>query len=133
MPLIDGTIDPLITANTSVTGAAGTVANVLSAKIDTFIEAIDFQSAGTNAATVARVFLNNGKSRTIAANNLLWKQFTLAATTASQTAAPASERKEIQEYIPAGYQLFVAIGTAGTDGWRINAITGPHYAARNLV
>lgn len=132
---IAGTTEPLITANTTTTGAAGELARVFSAPAaeEVFVEAIDFQSVGTNAATVARVFLNNGRDRTVAANNVLWKQFTLAATTASQTAAPASERKEIKEYIPAGSQILVAIGTAGTAGWLINVVVGPHYASRDLV
>jgi hypothetical protein len=133
--VIAGTTEPLITANTSTTGASDELARVYSAPSaeEQFIEALDFQSHGTNAATVARVFLNNGRDRTVAANNVLWKQYTLAATTASQTAAPASERKEIKEYIPAGSQILVAIGTGATDGWGINVVAGPHYAARDLV
>jgi hypothetical protein len=126
MNLIASNLEPLITANTSTNGTSGVVSHVYSALQETYVEAIDFQSVGTNAATVARVFLSKG-DRSVASNNVLWKQFTLASTTASQTAAPAAERKAINEFIPAGMSLFVAIGTAGTDGWRINLVGGNGY------
>ena len=117
---------PLITANTSTNGASGEVSVVLPAQpVPTYIRALDFQAVGTNAATVVRVFLSK-EDRTAPGNSILWKQYTLASTTASQTAAPAAERKEIGEFIDAGWQIFIALGTAGTDGWRCNAICGDY-------
>lgn len=107
--------------------------SVYSARRDVFIEAIDFQSLDTNAATVARVFLRGVEARVKQPHDIPWKQFSLGATTASQSAAPAGERKEIREYIPTDTQLMIEMGTDPTDGWDINVLAGDHYARRALA
>lgn len=122
----------LATANTSRTGAAGTHAMVFAAKEETFVHKLIIRSAGDNAATALRVFLNNGEATTTAKNNVLFAESTLESTSTSEVAALATEEVELGVWIPAGYRVFVTIGTAGTDGWHVSAVTGEGYAGRYL-
>lgn len=114
---------PLITANTTKDGTSGELAKVVSARDgELYVSKLVFRAAGTNVATVARVFINNGQDSTKAANNVLFAEITLDATTVSETAAQVDEELELALYLPKGYQILVAIGTAGTDGWAISAV-----------
>lgn len=119
---------PLITANTTKDGTGGVVASVFSAQVETYVHRLVFRAAGTNAASVARVFLNNGKDRSIAENNILFAETTLDSTTLSETAAQATEEIELGIWLPPGHQIFVTLGTAGTAGWYITAVVGEWYA-----
>lgn len=120
----------LITAANTARDGTGTVARVLTAdEENAFLYKIVARAAGTNAATALRVFVNNGSDRSVASNNILIAEKTLAATTASETAALAEEEVLVGYWIPQGYQVYVTIGTAGTDGWFFSAISGSEYAA----
>ena len=48
-----------------------------------FVRSIRLKAIGTNVATVARVYINNGSTNGTAANNVLFSEFSLPATTAS--------------------------------------------------
>lgn len=51
------------------------------------LDKLRIRSLGTNVATVMRVWINNGSTTGTAANNTLYTEITLAATTVSEVAA----------------------------------------------
>ena len=68
MPRRNGFAGPILTAVTATTGIGAT--EFFAAVEDCVIADVVFNSAGSNAAaTVARIFLNNGESPAVAANN----------------------------------------------------------------
>ena len=94
-PIFTLTPEIMWTANMTVanTGnlSAGTSYIVFSAGTNgSYVQKIRFRHQSTNtnnAATMARVFINNGGALGTAANNTIFDEITLAANTASKTAA----------------------------------------------
>lgn len=116
----------ITTANTAKDGT-GTVLTVFTAGVDGgFIQRIRFRSAGTNIQTVARVFINNGSTNATAANNILYDEITLAATTINETAALAVYELPLNFALPAGYVLNVTIGTTVAAGYFVSVIGGKY-------
>src|SRR4051812_4844089 len=77
----------LAAANTAKDGT-GTVQTVGTAGLNgTWLAKIICKPAGTNVATVLRLFLNNGGSNATATNNIMIKEISLPAVTLSETAA----------------------------------------------
>jgi hypothetical protein len=75
-------------------------------------------------ATVARVFINNGSTNATAANNILFDEFTLSATTLSETAATQLYELPVDVALPPGYKINVAVATAVAAGYYISAVGG---------
>ena len=117
----------LTTQNTAKDGT-GTVVNVFTADATNggFVQRIRFRAAGTNIATVARVFINNGSTNATAANNILWDEITLAATTLSEVAALATYELPLNFALPPGYKLNVTIGTTVAAGYYVTVIGGKY-------
>lgn len=114
----------ITTANTSKDAASGAVAQVfVSTENATYVDRLVFRAAGTNVATVGRVFLNNGGPSTDANNNVLFSEITLDATTNSEVAAQADEVLQLDVSLPKDYRILVTIGTAVSAGWRVTAVT----------
>lgn len=115
----------LTTQNTAKDGT-GTVLTVFNADATNggFVQRIRFRAAGTNIATVARVFINNGSSNTTPANNILYDEITLAATTLSEVAALAVYELPLNFALPAGYKLNVTLGTTVAAGYYVSVIGG---------
>lgn len=122
-----GFAGPMTTANTSKTAASGTKALVFTAGSNgSFLEEIGFKPHGTNVQTVARIFLNNGSDDTDAANNTMIGEQTLPAITNSETAAAAAITWPCMKKIPAGYRVYVTIGTAVAAGWQPTSFGGDY-------
>ncbi|MGL5011501.1 MAG: hypothetical protein ACRC6I_16605 [Paracoccaceae bacterium] len=119
---------PVITAaNTTKDGSSGTVTLVFTAGADgAYISHIVAQPYGTNVASVARVFLNNGGVTTTATNNALIENVGLPATTLSEIAEMPKVVIPIGFAIPAGYRLYVTIGTTVALGWQFTTIAGSY-------
>jgi hypothetical protein len=116
----------ITTANTAKDGT-GTVLTVFTANVDGgFVQRIRFRAAGTNIATVARVFINNGSTNATAANNILYDEITLAATTLSEVAALPVYELPLNFALPAGYKLNVTIGTTIAAGYFVSVIGGKY-------
>lgn len=132
----DGWTDAMTTANTTRTGAAGTTYPFNTAAAtpwagDTdgsFVFYFTFVPLGTNVASVARVFENNGSSAGTAANNTLVLEVTLPATTASEVAALTPINVTMNKLVRPGYNYFVTIGTAVAAGWKAY-LSGGSYTA----
>lgn len=81
-------------------------------------------ASGTSTASVARVWVNNGSANTTATNNVLIAEVTLPAFTISAAAATAGLELAINKSLPAGYKIYVGIGTSigGTQCcWYVSA------------
>ena len=116
----------ITTANTAKDGT-GTVLTCFTANVDgAFVQRIRFRSAGTNIQTVARVFINNGSTNATAANNILYDEITLAATTINETAALPVYELPLNFALPAGYVLNVTIGTTIAAGYFVSVIGGKY-------
>ena len=117
----------LTTLNTAKDGT-GTVLNVFTADATNggFVQRIRFRAAGTNIATVARVFINNGSVNSTPANNILYDEITLAATTLSEVAALAVYELPLNFALPPGYVLNVTLGTTVAAGYFVSVIGGKY-------
>lgn len=120
----------LVTANTSADLTAGT--SYLAFTADTtnggFLQRLRFRATpgGNTTATVARVWINNGSTTGTAANNVLWDEITLPATTASATLATAGYELPVNMALPAGYKVYLTIHTASANGWAATAVGGKY-------
>jgi len=91
-----------------------------------YIQRIRFKALGTTAATVARVFINNGGATGTITNNILWDEISLPLVSASATAASATYELPMNIPLPAGYRIYVVFGTAASAGWGITVIGGKY-------
>lgn len=131
-PDIQWTTSAMTAANTTKDLTAGTsyLAFTSNAVNGGYVQKIRFRTLGTNsAATVARVWINNGSTTGTAANNTLYDEITLPATTNSEIAAAANYELSLNFAMPAGYKIYVTLGTAPTSaGWSATVIGGSYVA-----
>ena len=111
----------ITTANTAMDGT-GTVAVVFSADEECYVSTLKFRAAGSNVATVARLFINNGKPNAVPSNNSLWDELTLPSTTASAVASTTGQSMTLGFWLPKDYRLLVTIGTSVAAGYYATAI-----------
>jgi hypothetical protein len=123
-PDIEWNITNIVAANTTRDGASGTITEVFVANVINGgrVDYLNITPLGTNVATVMRVFINNGLVNTTASNNKLLKEITLPATTLSEVAALAPVMLPLNLAMPAGYKLFVTVGTAVAAGFAVVAV-----------
>lgn len=114
-------------ANTAMDGT-GTVTTVFTADNTNggFVQRMRFKAAGTNVATVIRIFVNNGSTNTTAANNALIDEISLPATTASNSQGNGLFEIPLGFALPPGYKLNITLGTAVAAGW-IPSVIGGKY------
>ena len=117
-----------IAAANTATDGTGTVVTVATAGVEGhYIQKLVIRPLGTNAAaTVLRVFINNGLTNATAANNSLFSEIALASTTTTQVAPQAPVEIPILIILPATYKINVTLGTAGTAGWAVAAVGGSY-------
>jgi hypothetical protein len=89
-----------------------------------FVQRIRFKAGGTNIASVARVFINNGTTVGTATNNEFYGEISLPATTAIATAATIEIDYPMGFALPAGFRLYFGLGTAVAAGWVATVIAG---------
>lgn len=94
------------------------------------IAGLRFKAKGTNVASVARMFLNNGSSNGTASNNSFVGEQGLPATTAVATAPTI----DLDYYfpggyidLPAGWKIIVGLGTTVAAGWVVSPILGGKF------
>lgn len=112
----------LTTANTAKDGT-GTVTTIFTAGANgARFDSAKVRALGTNVATVMRFFINNGGANSTPANNTLFHEVTIAATTLSETSALADTSIYFngidlpQVVLKPGYKINVTIGTAVASG-----------------
>ena len=118
----------VLAANTTTDLTSGTIYQVFSADTTNggYVQRIRFRGLGTNAATVARVWLNNGGDTTDSTNNTLWDEISIALSTVSQTAAQATYELPLNFPLPPSYRIFVTLGTVVIAGFNVTVIGGKY-------
>lgn len=91
-----------------------------------FVQRLRFKAIGTNVATVARVFINNGSANTTAANNSFYGELSLPATTASSTAATVEIDYPMNLALTPNFRIYVGLGTTVAAGWVCMAVAGEY-------
>lgn len=121
-----GMNQPVTAAANDFTGAGAnnSLAFTADATNGSFIQRIRFKPAGTNVASVARIFINNGSANTTAANNTLYGEVSLPATTANAAAAAIEIDYPMNFALPPGFRIYWGLGTAVAAGWVACPIAG---------
>lgn len=114
-----------ITAANTATDGTGTSNLIFTAGSQgARLDKIRITALGTNTGTKVMVFINNGLDQTTATNNALYKEFTVAGTTASNTTALADTEYLCDLSLPAGYRIYTHIATAVATGVKVTAFGG---------
>ena len=116
-----------VTAANTATDGTGTVYTVYTAGANGGVfQGVRVKGNGTNAASVMRIFLNNGSSTATTANNALIGELPLAATTGANNAAigPDSFWPASNLVMAASYIITVCFATAGASGWTATGLGG---------
>ncbi len=121
-------IDAVATANTTRDLTSGTsyLAFTADATNGGYLNKLRFAPKGTNIQTVARIWINNGSTTGTAANNLLYQEVTLIASTSSETAALAFTEVPLDIALPAGYRIYITVGTTVSAGFMVGVIAGKY-------
>ena len=115
------------TANTDHTMATGVSHSLFTAgPSGSYVNKIRFKPSGSTAATVVRVFINNGGVTSTAANNSLYGEISLPAITTSNTLAQNDFELPMNIALPANYRLFSTTATALGGGLDVTIIGGDY-------
>lgn len=122
-PQVEWGATALATANTAKDGT-GTVLTVFTADATegSFIQKIVARAAGSNVASVLRVFINNGSTNATAANNILYTEMTLPLTTLSEVQSLVPIEIPLNIGLPAGYKINCTVGTTVAAGYYISGV-----------
>lgn len=89
---------------------------------------VKYAPGNNTAATVMRVWINNGGTVATAANSIMIGEFIVPATTASATAAQTDLTYPLNFPLPPGYKIYVTIATAtGGSGTLMACVLGGKY------
>ncbi len=91
-----------------------------------YISRIRLKAGGTNVATVARIYINNGTDHTVAANNQFYGEISLPATTAIATQATVDIDYPMNFAIDPGFKLYMGLATAVAAGWVATVVAGKY-------
>ena len=119
----------ITTANNTGDLTSGTVYLVFTAGANgSYVQKIRIRHTGANsAATVLRVWINNGSVTTTAANNSLFDEITIAANATFVTnAASTNYELPLNFALPAAYTIYVTIGAATAGGLDATVIGGDY-------
>ena len=120
---------PGLTANTTTDLTSGTIYGPIftgKAVDGSRLDFIKVRALGTNVATVIRIWINNGSATGTAANNTLYLERTLSATSVSQTAEQPDIILPLNISLPAGYRIYATFGTAVAAGFHLTAVGGDY-------
>lgn len=121
---------PLTTASNTYDGtaAANTLVFTADATNGGYVQRLRFKATGTNTATVARVYINNGSTNGTAANNRFYGEVSLPAITATSTSATVDIDYPLNIALPPGYRIYVGLAsnTATFTGWYVTVIAGAY-------
>lgn len=91
-----------------------------------FIQRLRFKAIGTNIASVARIYINNGSTNITVTNNSFYGEIALPATTAIATASTIDLDYPMNFAINASFTIYVGLGTTVAAGWTVMAIAGKY-------
>lgn len=111
-----------LTANTTTDLTAGTIYLLYTAGASgSYLDEIWLKAIGTNIASMARFWINNGATTASAANNTFIRDYQLPATTASNTSMQPDFVLPIRKPIPATYRVYATLPTGVAAGYDITA------------
>jgi hypothetical protein len=84
------------------------------------------RSTGVGVASVLRLFINNGSTNATATNNALFKELSIPAITATQTAATPDFEIPMNIMLPPGYRILYTFGTAPVNTWMVFGVGGDY-------
>lgn len=117
----------LLTATGDYTGISANHVLVHTAGADgSYVQGIRFKAIGTNVASVARIYVNNGSAQTTATNNVFIGEISLPATTGINTAATAEVFYPLGIQLENGWRIYAGLGTTVAAGWRPSAVAGDY-------
>lgn len=120
---------PGVTANTTRDLTSGTIYGPIftgKAVDGSRLDFIKVRALGSNVPTVIRIFINNGSATTTAANNTLYLERTLSATTGSETSEQPDIILPLNISLSSGYRIYATFGTAVSSGFHLTAIGGDY-------
>lgn len=92
-----------------------------------FVQRLRFKAAGGNAAaTVARIYFNNGTDHTTATNNSFYGELSLPIVAAIATAATIDIDYPMAVPLPPGFCIYVGLGTTVAGGWIVTPVAGKY-------
>lgn len=121
----------LTAANTAKDGTGTTALLYIAGVNGGIVKRVRAKAAGTNTASVLRLWVNNGSTPATAGNNAYFASVSLPATTNTEVAAVTSGMQEIPNtntvadmtgfplVLPPGYRLYGCLATAVAAGWSI--------------
>lgn len=83
---------------------------------------IKVNPAASSAATVVRIWINNGSTLGTAANSALFAELGIPATTTTATAALPDFEIPMNIALPAGYRVYATLGTAPGGSAELTAV-----------
>jgi hypothetical protein len=125
-PLVPNVSWVTLTAANTATNGTGTVGLLFTCGADgARLDHVVCKALGTNVATIARFFLNNGGVPTTPENNSLIHEQLLPATSASNVALLSHELiVPVNRSLPPNARLYAVIATAVSAGWQFTAFGG---------
>jgi len=120
---------PGVTANTTKDLTSGTIYGPIETAEATNGSRVDFikvRALGTNVATVIRIWLNNGSATGTAANNALYLERTISATTVSETSELPDIILPLNISLAPSYRIYATFGTAVAAGFHLTAVGGDY-------
>jgi len=119
---------PGVTANNTYDLTTGTSFLVFTSNATngSRLDFIKVRPLGTNVQTVMRVFINNGSTTATAANNALYLERTMFASTASASAETQDNAVSMNVSLTPGYRVYVTFGTAVAAGFHVTAVGGDY-------
>ena len=95
-----------------------------------FVQKIRFRHlppTNNTAATVARVWINNGGATTTYSASTLWDEITIAANTVNQAAASINYELPLNFALPPNYSIYVTLGTLPAGSGILATVVGGDY------
>lgn len=116
------------TGQTAYDGTTGSLLVFTAGANGSFVQKLVCEAGGTNAVSVLRIFVNNGTANTNASANSLYMQYSLPASTASNTVSTNHVEIPLALQLPATYRLYVNLGAAANlaSGWYITTVAGDY-------
>jgi hypothetical protein len=88
-----------------------------------FLQKLRAKAVGTNAATILRVFINNGSANTTAANNTFYTDINLPSTVGT---AGLDIDIPMNIALNPGFRIYVGLSSAVAAGWVVTGVGGKY-------
>lgn len=126
VPSIQWAAAAITAANTAKDGTGAVTTIFIGAANGSRVDYLKIRPIGTNVATVMRIFINNGASNAVAANNVLFLERSINSSTLSETSELADTYVPLDLGLPPGYKINVTLSTAIAAGVAVSGVGGDY-------